>query len=73
MPDRDQPALARRIEDLAESGDYQGFNAITGALIKEQEFDPAALDGIKRDAEFRNRITDICHDAWARKHVPTKL
>jgi hypothetical protein len=26
------------------------------------------IDIIKRDGEFRNRITDLCHEAWERKH-----
>ena len=68
MPDRDQPALARRMQQLAESGDYEGFNAIVGALLREKEFDATEIDIIKRDAEFRNRITDICREARDRKH-----
>ena len=72
MADRDQPALARRIQQLAESGEYEGFNAIIGWLIKESEFDATAIDVTKRDAEFRNRITEICQEAWARKHAPRK-
>jgi hypothetical protein len=67
--DRDHPALARRIQQLAESGDYEGFNAIIGTLIKENEFDTAAMDAVKADGEFRNRVTDICHEAWGRKHA----
>ena len=72
MPDRDQPTLARRMQQLAESGDYEGFNAIVGALAKEKEFDATEIDTIKRDAEFRNRITDICREAWAREHPRRK-
>ena len=68
MPDRDHPALARRMQELAESGDYEGFNAIVGALIREKEFDATEIDIIKRDAEFRNRVTDICREARDRKH-----
>ena len=68
VADRDQPSLARRIEELAESGDYEGFNAIAGALSKRGEFDAPAIAMISRDVEFRNRITDICHEAWKRKH-----
>ena len=68
MADRDQPALARRVQHLAESGDYEGFNAIIGALLKDKGFDDTALDVVKRDGPFRNRITDICREAWERKH-----
>ena len=68
MPDRDHPALARRMQELAESGDYEGFNAIVGALIREKEFDATEIDIIKRDAEFRNRVTDICREARDRQH-----
>ena len=68
MADRDQPALARRIQELAESGDYEGFNAILGVLMQQPEFDPTAIDVIKRDPLFRHRITDVCHDAWEREH-----
>ena len=56
------------MQELAESGDYEGFNALVGALISEKEFDATEIDIIKRDAEFRNRITDICREAWDRKH-----
>lgn len=72
MADRDQPALARRIQQLAESGDYEGFNALVGWLIGKNEFDAAAIDVIKRDSEFRNRIIDICREAWDRKHQSPK-
>ena len=69
MADRGQSTLAHRIQELAESGDQEGFNAIIGALMKDKEFDAMAIDIVRRDAEFRNRITDICHEAWERKHV----
>jgi hypothetical protein len=69
MADRDQPTLARRIQQLAESGSYAGFNEIVGVLLREGEFDATALDVIKRDVEFRNRITDLCHDAWERTRL----
>ena len=68
VADRDEPTLARRIQRIAESGDYEGFNAIIGALIRDREFDVTAIDVVKRDVEFRNRITDLCHEACERKH-----
>jgi hypothetical protein len=70
--DRDQPNVARRIQQLAESGDYEGFNAIVGALIKDKEFDETELDVVRRDNDFRNKITDISQEAWVRKHAPRK-
>ena len=69
MTDRDQPALAHRIQELAESGDYEGFNAIVGALRQGAEFDATATDIIGRDPLFKHRITDVCHEAWERKHA----
>jgi hypothetical protein len=72
VADREQPALARRIQQLAESGDYEGFNAIIGAITRDQELDPAALEVVHRDAEFKRRVTETCHDAWARKHASPK-
>jgi hypothetical protein len=69
VADRDHPALARQIQHLAESGDYEGFNAVIGALIGEKDFDAQSINAIKPDGEFRNRITDICQQAWARKHA----
>ena len=66
MADRDQPALARQIQELAQSGDYEGFNAIVGALTNDHEV--LGVDIIRRDAEFKHRITDICREAWDRKH-----
>lgn len=73
MANRDQPALARLIQELAESGDYEGFNAILGAITKEQQVDAPTLDVIKRDPEFRRQITDVCHEAWTRKRPPGKI
>lgn len=67
MADRDQPALARDIRRLAESGDFEGFNAVVGAIERQNTFDAVAIDVVKRDAEFRDRITDTCRDAWQRK------
>jgi hypothetical protein len=67
MADRDQPTLARRIQQLAESGDYEGFNAIVGSLNGEP--DAVGMDIIKRDPEFKHRITEMCHNAWERKHA----
>ena len=72
MTERDQPTLARRIQQLAESGDYEGFNAIIGAITREQELDAATIEVVQRDAEFKRRVTETCHDAWARKHAPPK-
>jgi hypothetical protein len=73
VADRDHPALARQIQHLAESGDYEGFNAVIGGLMRKSEFDAVAIDVIKRDTEFRSRITDICSAAWERKQAPRKL
>jgi hypothetical protein len=73
VADRDQPALARRLQQLAESGDYEGFNAVVGALITQKELDETALDVVRRDAEFRNKITDACQEAWARKHSARRI
>ena len=68
MAERDQPALARRIQQLAESGDYEGFNAILGSL--DDDIDARSVEIIKSDPEFKHRITDVCRDAWDRKHAP---
>jgi hypothetical protein len=67
VAERDQPALARRIQQLAESGDYEGFNAILGSL--DAELDAKSIEIIKSDPEFKHRITDLCHAAWERKHA----
>jgi hypothetical protein len=64
---RDQPALAREIQRLAESGDFEGFNAVIGEIERKSTFDAVAIDFVKRDPEFRNRITDTCREAWRRK------
>jgi hypothetical protein len=66
MTSRNTSTLVARIQQLAESGDYEGFNAIVGALT--DDFDASEIDMIKRDAVFRNRITDVCYEAWHRKH-----
>ena len=59
VADRDHPALARQIQHLG--------------LMRENEFDAVSIDVIKRDTEFRSRITDICSAAWERKQAPRKL
>jgi hypothetical protein len=56
------------MQQLAESGDYEGLNAIVGVLLRDGECDTLAIDVIKRDAEFKNRITNVCHETWQRKH-----
>ena len=66
MTDRYEAPLIRRIEELACSGDYEGFNAIVGALAGS--FDDTAIDVIKRDAGFRHQVTEACQTAWQRKH-----
>ena len=71
MAERDQPALARRIQQLAESGDYEGFNAILGSL--NDELDATTIEVIRSDPEFKHRITDMCRDAWERKHAAPPL
>ena len=68
MAERDQPALARRIQQLAESGDYEGFNAILGTL--DGQVDAQSIEIIKSDPEFKHRITDLCREAWERKRAP---
>jgi hypothetical protein len=72
VADRDHATLARRIQQLADSGEYEGFNAIVGWLVKEKEADELEIAVIKRDVEFRNRITDLCHEAWERRHAARK-
>ena len=67
MAERDQPALARRIRELAASGDYEGFNAVLGSL--SGELDASSIEVIKSDTEFKHRITDLCREAWERKHA----
>jgi hypothetical protein len=67
VADRDQPTLARQILQLAESGDYEGFNAIVGSL--DDAFDVTGIEVIKRDSEFKHRVTDVCREAWERKHA----
>jgi hypothetical protein len=54
---------------LAESGDYEGFNAIVGVLMKENDFAATAIDVLRRDPELKHRITDICREAWQRKQA----
>ena len=66
VAERDQPELARRIQQLAESGNYEGFNAILGSL--DDELDAKSIEVLKSDPEFKHRITDLCHEAWQRKH-----
>jgi hypothetical protein len=68
VAERDQPTLAHRIQQLAESGDYEGFNAIVGSL--DEEVDARSIEIIKSDPEFKHRITDLCRAAWDRKHAP---
>ena len=68
VSDRDQAAVARRIQQLAESGEYEGFNAIIGALTREKEFTSVLIELITRDADFKREITDLCHEMWERKH-----
>jgi len=69
MTDPKNDTLVLRIEQLAGAGKYEGFNAIAGALLKDKEFEEAEIDAIRRDGEFRNRITDTCQEAWARRHA----
>jgi hypothetical protein len=33
------------------------------------EPDAVGMDIIKRDPEFKHRITEMCHNAWERKHA----
>ena len=47
MADQEQTALTRLIQQLAESGDYAGFNAIVSAIGKDVE--AQALESLKRD------------------------
>ena len=67
MTSRDKDALVARIRQLAESGDYAGFNAVIGAL--KDELSHMEVDLIKRDVELRCDISDTCHSAWQRKHA----
>ena len=67
MAERDEPALARRIEQLAKSGDFEGFNAILGSL--DDELNATSIEIIKRDPGFKHRITEVCREAWERKHA----
>ena len=62
-------ALARRAQQLAESGDYEGFSAVGGALIREATSRAQAIETLKLNGEFRVRITKTCREAWRRKHT----
>jgi hypothetical protein len=65
MTNRDNSPLVARIEQLAQTGDYEGFNAILGALLGE--FDADRLEAVRQDVVFKHRITDLCYEAWRRK------
>ena len=66
MTEDDQlPRIAQRAAELAASGDFAGFNALTVAL--KTEFDEAEIERLRRDSEVRNAITDACQAAWYRK------
>ena len=66
MSDSEREDIARRAQDLAKSGDFEGFNALSSVL--ESEYSTRAVDVLRRDYEFRRSITEICRAAWARKH-----
>jgi hypothetical protein len=68
VTDRAVDALARRIQELADSGDFEGFNAIVGSLTKSGELDAQALAAFQRNGELKRQITDRCQDAWNKKH-----
>jgi hypothetical protein len=57
----------RHIQRLADSGDFEGFNAVIGAL--SDAYDATAIAVITRDAEFRFMVTERCQEAWTRKHA----
>jgi hypothetical protein len=65
MDDR-RVAIARRAQELAESGEFEGFNALGGMLT--DEFGAVAVDVLRRDLELKRVITDRCQQAWERKH-----
>ena len=60
------PRIAKRAAELAATGDFEGFNALTVAL--KTEFDDADIGRLRRDSEARNAINDACQTAWYRKH-----
>ena len=67
MRDRDAKTIARRAQELATSGDYEGFNSMVSTLAGE--FDALAVDVLKRDMELRSLVTEVCRAAWERKHA----
>jgi hypothetical protein len=66
MGDSEREDIARRAQELANSGDFEGFNALSSVL--ENEYSARAVDPLRRDQEFRRSITERCQVAWTRKH-----
>jgi hypothetical protein len=62
-------SIAQRAQELASSGEFEGFNALIATLT--QEFGALEVERLRRDAVVRRAITDLCRAAWERKH-PSK-
>jgi hypothetical protein len=65
----EKPPIAKRAQALANSGDFEGFNALLPTL--EKEYDAADVARLRRDMEVRRALTDLCAAARDRKR-PTK-
>ena len=51
----------------AESGEFEGFNALSRILT--EEFGAVAVDVLRRDLEIKYEIADRCIEAWDREHT----
>ena len=65
MGEAEEIAIRTRAQDLAESGEYEGFNVLSATL--DTEFGAVAVDVVRRDTPFRDALTDTCQAAWARR------
>jgi hypothetical protein len=50
--------VVQRAQELAASGDFEGFNALSPALTRE--FGERAVESLRRDYELRFKLTELC-------------
>jgi hypothetical protein len=69
LDDREKPEIAARAQDLADSCEFEGFNALSAVLLRE--YDLMEVEHLRRDHEFRHAITERCKAAWERMKAST--
>ena len=63
----EQPLIVQRAHELANSGKFEGFNALVPSL--KAVFGDLQVEQLRKEIPVKYAITDACQAAWRLTHL----